>query len=74
MLRAVKSMQEIVSCMELSVKIEKSVTSSELFWSELGRASFPQKQFPIGDRFFHFHLTLMQDTYNAPWPPIQILK
>ncbi len=57
-------MQEKVSCMRHSVKIEKSVTSGELFWRELGRASFPQKQFPLGDRFFHLHLTLMQDTYK----------
>jgi hypothetical protein len=57
-------MQEKVSCMRHSVKIEKSVTSGELFWRELSRASFPQKQFPLGDRFFHLHLTLMQDTYN----------
>jgi hypothetical protein len=58
-------MQENVSCMELSVKIDKSVTSGELFWRELGRASFPQKQSPpLGDRLFHLHLTLMQDTYN----------
>jgi hypothetical protein len=50
--------------MKLSVKIEKPVSSGELFWRELGRASFPQKQFTLGDRFFHLHLTLMQDTYN----------
>jgi hypothetical protein len=50
MLWAVKSMQENVSCMELSAKIEKSVTAGELF--------------PLGNRFFHLHLTLMQDTFN----------
>ncbi len=60
-------MQEKVSCMSHSVKIEKSVTSGELFWRELGRASFPQKQFPLGDRFFHLHLTLMRDTYNPAY-------
>jgi hypothetical protein len=57
-------MQEKVSCMRHLVKIEKSVTSGELFWQELGRAAFPQKQFPLGDRFFHLHPTLMQDTYT----------
>jgi hypothetical protein len=46
------------------VKIEKSVTSGELFWRELGRASFPQNQFTLSDRFCHLHLALMQDTYN----------
>jgi hypothetical protein len=57
-------MQENVSCMGFSIKIEKSVTSGELFWRELGRASFPQKQFTRGDKFFNLHLTPMQDTYN----------
>ncbi len=57
-------MQEKVSCMRHLVKIEKSVTSGKLFWRELGRASFPPKQFPLGNGFFHLHLTLMQDTYS----------
>ena len=57
-------MQEKVSCMRHLVKIEKSVTSGELFWQELSSALFPPKQFTLGDRFFHLHLTLMQDTYS----------
>jgi hypothetical protein len=53
----VKGVQEKVSWTRHSVKIEKSVTSAE--------PRSRKKQFTLGDRFFHLHLTLMQDTYNV---------
>lgn len=55
------------------VQNEISVTCVDLFWQELGncvcfgeiqKLLVPQTQFALGDRLFHFHLTLMQDTHN----------